>query len=439
MNKIGFISLGCSKNLVDTEIMIGICQENGFTITNRIADAEIVVINTCGFIDDAKEEAISAILDTANYKTTGKLKKLVVTGCMAQRYKEEILRELPEVDILIGVDEFPNIVQHIKKDAGCFVGGNTAPYPENMPRVLTTPPFRAYLKIAEGCDNHCTYCAIPAIRGPYRSRKMESVLAEAQTLYDRGVKELSVIAQDTTRYGKDLYGVPKLPELLKKLSQIGFPWIRLYYTYAEMIDEALLDVFSACPNIVPYLDIPIQHIDNRVLKQMGRRDTKESITALLETIRGRLPLVTLRTSLIVGFPGEDDAAFRALCDFVKTGVFNRIGVFKYSPEDGTPASRLPHQIPESVKQKRYETLYAIAKEVSQKACKDKIGSVFTVLTEGFEDLFYVGRTKGDGADIDGKVYFTSEKELQPGTFADVKIIAAEEYDMIGEVVNEHTK
>ncbi len=434
MNKIGFISLGCSKNLVDTEIMIGLCKEKGYTIVSAPEEADAIIINTCGFIDDAKEEAIAAILDTARLKTEGKLQKLVVTGCLVQRYKDAILEELPEVDLIVGVDEFPKIADLLESSTGNAVSGNTAPYPEGTPRILTTPPFMAYLKIAEGCDNHCTYCAIPSIRGPYRSRKMEDVLSEAKGLYEKGVKELSVVAQDTTRYGEDLYGVPRLAELLKALAEIGFPWIRLFYTYADRIDDALLDVMANYENILPYLDIPIQHIDNTVLRRMGRKDTVEGIRTLLQKIRKKLPGAVLRTSLIVGFPGETEEAFTSLCDFVKSGAFDRTGVFKYSPEEGTPAARLPDQIEEETKQRRYATLMEIAQSVSENACKAKIGSTFSVLCEGFSDMFYVGRTYGDGAEIDGKVYFTSEQEIEPGTFVNVRILASEEYDIIGEVI-----
>ncbi len=419
--------------------MIGVCRENGFTIVKTPEQADIIVINTCGFIDDAKEEAIAAILDAAELKKSGSLQKLVVTGCLAQRYKTDILEEMPEVDLLIGVDEFPRIAALLKEGSGCAVSGNTAPYPEGLPRVLTTPSYMAYLKISEGCDNHCTYCAIPSIRGPYRSRRMEDIINEAQQLFESGVKELSVVAQDTTRYGTDLYGAPKLAALLTALSDIGFPWVRLFYTYAELIDDALLDVMASRENIVPYLDIPVQHIDNTVLRRMGRRDTSEGIRDLLAKIRKRLPNATLRTSLIVGFPGEDEAAFEALCDFVKSGAFDRIGVFRYSPEEGTPAAKLPDQIDEETKERRHETLMHIAQEVSQNACKSKIGTVQTVLTEGFSDMFYVGRTAGDGPEIDGKVYFTSEAELSPGTFTKVRILASEEYDIIGEVTHECSK
>jgi len=439
MNKIGFISLGCSKNLVDTEIMIGLCKEKGYTIVNNPQEAEAIIINTCGFIDDAKEEAISVILDTASLKEDGNLQKLIITGCLVQRYKEEILNEFPEVDLIVGVDEFPRIADLLEDENGCVVSGNAALYPEGLPRVLTTPPYMAYLKIAEGCNNHCTYCAIPSIRGPYRSRRMEDVLDEARSLFESGVKELCVVAQDTTRYGTDLYGESRLANLLSSLSDIGFPWIRLFYTYAECIDDALLDVIASRENIVPYLDIPIQHIDDTVLRRMGRRDTAEGIQKLIAKIRRKLPEAVLRTSLIVGFPGESEAAFSALCDFVKSGAFDRIGVFRFSPEEGTAASKLPNQIDEDTKKSRHQSLMSIAQEVSKEACKRKIGTVQTVLTEGFSDLFYVGRTSGDGPDIDGKVYFTSQEELAPGTFAKVRILHAEEYDIIGEYVNEHTK
>ena len=433
MHKIGFISLGCSKNLVDTEIMIGLCKEKGYEIVNSPEEADAIIINTCGFIDDAKEEAISAILDAAKLKEEGKLQKLIVTGCLAQRYKDAVLEEMPEVDLLVGVDEFPRIASLLGNETGAFVTGNTAPYPESAPRVLSTPSFMAYLKIAEGCDNHCTYCAIPSIRGPFRSRKLEDILAEAKALYESGVRELSVVAQDTTRYGVDLYGKSALPTLLKELAQIGFPWIRLFYTYADSITDELLDIMASYKNILPYLDIPIQHIDNTVLRRMGRKDTAEGIKNLISKVREKLPDAVLRTSIIVGFPGETEEAFAALCDFVKTGAFDRMGVFKFSPEDGTPAAKLPDQIDDEIKSTRHETLYNIARTVSEEALKKKIGTVQEVLCEGFSDMFYVGRTRGDGAEIDGKVYFTSAEEILPGSFVKVRILAAEEYDIIGEV------
>lgn len=433
MNKIGFISLGCSKNLVDTEIMIGLCHEAGLKIENDPQKAEVIIINTCGFIDSAKEEAIDTILEIAKHKENGCLKKIIVTGCLVQRYKKEILDSFPEVDAIVGVDEFPNIVRIIKSNNDFYVTGNEASYPENMPRILSTPSHRAYLKIAEGCDNHCTYCAIPSIRGPYRSRKMEDIIREAQTLYQNGVKELSVIAQDTTYYGIDIYGKPSLSLLLENLSDIGFPWIRIFYTYAERIDDALLDIIAKRENLLPYFDIPIQHIDNSVLKRMGRKDTQESILRLLNKIKSKLPDATLRTSLIVGFPGETEEAFSSLYNFVKTGYFDRIGIFAYSAEDGTAAARLPDQIAEDVKMERYDLLKSLTREISEKACKEKIGIVLPVLCEGFEDLFYVGRSPSDGADVDGFVYFTAEDEISPGTITDVKIIASEEYDLIGVV------
>jgi len=440
MNKrIGFISLGCSKNLVDTEIMIGLCQEAGFVVETESKLAEIIVINTCGFIDSAKEEAIETILDTAKLKKSGMLKKIVVTGCLVQRYKEDILNEFPEVDCIIGIDEFPNIVNILNQERKYVVSGNQALYPETSPRILSTPSYRAFLKISEGCNNKCTYCAIPSIRGPYRSRKIEDVLKEAATLFNNGVKELSVIAQDTTYYGYDLYGKNELPYLLEKLSEIGFPWIRIFYTYAERIDDTLLEVIEKHENILPYLDIPIQHIDNSILRKMGRKDTRESILNLLNKLKKKIPEITLRTSLIVGFPGETEEAFISLCEFVNLGLFDRIGVFKYSPEEGTPASRLPDQIDDETKELRYNKLMEIANTISQKACEKKIGTYQQVICEGFEDLFYIGRSTGDGVDVDGLVYFTSKDEIAPGSIVNVKILAAEEYDLIGVVENEYTE
>ncbi|MDD6308722.1 MAG: 30S ribosomal protein S12 methylthiotransferase RimO, partial [Clostridia bacterium] len=436
MSKIGFISLGCSKNLVDTEIMIGLAEEKGHEIVTNPREASILIINTCGFIDDAKTEAIEVILEHAAYKKIGKLSKLIVTGCLAQRYKDEIIQELPEVDMVIGVDEFPSIMSLLEKDHGVFVRGNEAPYPEGLPRHRTTPPYLGYLKIAEGCDNHCTYCAIPAIRGSYRSRPMDAILEEARNMYAEGVQELCIIAQDTTRYGTDLNPPTTLANLLDALADVGFPWIRVFYTYADRIDKSLLQVIAKRENIVKYLDIPVQHISDSVLRRMGRRDTEASIKELLHLIRCVIPDVTLRTSLIVGFPGETEADFRQLCNFVASGAFERIGIFRFSPEEGTAAEKLPDQIPDEIKESRYNTLMKIAQKVSKDALKEKIGKIETVLTEGFSDLFYVGRSTGDGPDIDGKVYFTSVREHLPGDFVQVKILHTEEYDLIGEMTDE---
>ncbi len=439
MSNVGFISLGCSKNLVDTEIMIGLVEKAGHTIVNAPDKAEILIINTCGFIDAAKEEAIDTILENAAYKTKGCLRKLIVTGCLAQRYRDEIIKEMPEVDMVVGVDEFTRIATLLEEEGGVFVSGNSAPYPENMPRVRTTPHYMAYLKIAEGCDNRCTYCAIPAIRGPYRSRPMAEILKETNALYQDGVQEICVVAQDTTRYGSDLEDSPCLSDLLIALSDIGFPWIRLFYTYADRIDDKLLHTIRTHKAILPYLDIPIQHISDSVLRRMGRRDTESSIRALLSKIRSEIPNATLRTSLIVGFPGETETDFQKLCSFVEEGIFDRLGVFIYSPEDGTPAARLTMQVDDEVKERRFHTLMSLAKKVSEKNRRAKIGTVENVLTEGFSDMFYVGRGAGDGPEVDGKIYFTSREEIQPGTFVPVRILAAEEYDLIGENENERTE
>lgn len=428
---IGFVSLGCSKNLIDTESMIALVKEAGYTVVSEKEEADIIIINTCGFIDDAKEEAINEILETAQYKE-GRLKKLIVTGCLAQRYSKEIEAELPEVDKIVGIGSFQDIVKIIEEEGKLFIGDVETQYKE-LDRVRSTPPYTAYLKIAEGCDNHCTYCAIPAIRGKYRSRKMEDILAEAEKMVAEGVSEINIIAQDTTRYGIDLYGESKLAELMDKLAKLDFKRIRVLYTYPELISDKLIDVFLNNDNIVKYFDIPLQHISDGVLKRMGRQSNKESTYALIDKIRNKVPGVTLRTSLMVGFPGETEQDFEELCEFVKHARFDRMGVFRYSREEGTPAYRLPGQLDEEIKQSRYDTLMSIQNEISAQANSLMTGKVVEVLVEGFtDDYLYVGRSAADAPEIDGNVYFGSEREIAPGEYVMIKILGAEEYDLMGE-------
>ncbi len=429
---IGFVSLGCSKNLIDTESMIALVKEAGYNIVSDKESADIIIINTCGFIDDAKEEAINEILETAKYKEEGKLKKLIVTGCLAQRYSKEIETELPEVDKIVGVGSFQDIVKIIEDEGKLFVGEVEKSYKE-LDRVRSTPHYTAYLKIAEGCDNHCTYCAIPAIRGKYRSRKMEDILAEAEKMVAEGVTEVNIIAQDTTRYGIDLYGESKLAELMSRLAKLNFKWIRVLYTYPELISDELINVFKENDNILNYFDIPLQHVSDGVLKRMGRQSDKKSIYALLDKIRGEIEDVTLRTSLMVGFPGETDEDFEELCEFVKYARFDRMGVFKYSREEGTPAYKLQNQVDEDIKQQRFDRLMSIQNQISAERNMRCMGKTVEVLAEEFTDEYlYAGRSRADAPDIDGRVYFGSEREIAPGEYVRVKILGAEEYDLMGE-------
>jgi len=429
---IGFVSLGCSKNLIDTESMIALVKEAGYNIVSDKESADIIIINTCGFIDDAKEEAINEILETAKYKEEGKLKKLIVAGCLAQRYSKEIETELPEVDKIVGIGSFQDIVKIIEDEGKLFVGEVEKSYKE-LDRVRSTPPYTAYLKIAEGCDNHCTYCAIPAIRGKYRSRKMEDILAEAGKMVAEGVTEVNIIAQDTTRYGIDLYGESKLAELMSSLAKLNFKWIRVLYTYPELISDELINVFKENDNILNYFDIPLQHVSDGVLKRMGRQSDKKSIYALLDKIRGEIEDVTLRTSLMVGFPGETDEDFEELCEFVKYARFDRMGVFKYSREEGTPAYKLQNQVDEDIKQQRFDRLMSIQNQISAERNMRCMGKTVEVLAEEFTDEYlYAGRSRADAPDIDGRVYFGSEREIAPGEYVRVKILGAEEYDLMGE-------
>lgn len=433
--KIGFVSLGCNKNLVDTEVMLGLLCEDGFAITSDPAEADVLIVNTCAFIDSAKEESINTILELAQYKAR-RCKLLVVAGCLAQRYSDEIRAELPEVDVVVGVGSCEEIVRAVREGLKgkreTLLAPLDSPQRDHLPRLQTTPPYTAYLKIAEGCDNRCTYCAIPMIRGRYRSRAMDEVLREAQEMVARGVKEIIVVAQDTTRYGLDRYGEKRLPELLRGLCAIeGVLWVRVHYCYPEEIDEALLDVFCAEGKLLPYFDIPVQHASNRVLHRMNRRTTREDLEALIFEIRRRLPDAILRTSLIVGFPGETEEEFLELCDFCRTVKFDRAGVFAYSQEEGTPAARLPDQIDEETKARRLEALMEICREASQQQNERRLGTVTTVLTEGFAENLYVGRSYGESIEVDPSIYFGAEREIAAGETVSVRLLAAEDYDLFG--------
>lgn len=435
--KIGILSLGCSKNLVDTENMLGLLKENGYSFTDSGDEADILIVNTCGFIASAQEESTEAILECAEYKKNGRLKLLIVTGCLAQRYRDDILKEIPEVDAVVGTGHYHEIVSVIDNAFSKRVSCCDAPEKSDLsllPRVQSTPKWTAYLKIAEGCDNHCTYCVIPALRGPYRSRPMEVLLKEANELAEKGVKELIVIAQDTSCYGKDLYGEVRLPELLKALCEIsGIEWIRVHYCYPEAITDELLEVLATEPKIAKYLDIPVQHSEDAVLKKMGRPTTRDAMLSLFDKMREKIPSLVLRTSIIVGFPGETEEEFAALCDFIEKVRFDHLGVFAYSKEDGTPAARLPEQIDEDVKEARREQLMLKQQQFVSERLDKMIGETYEVLVEGFdtETPYYYGRLKTQSPDVDGLVYFTSPEEVAYGSIVSVKIVEHEAYDLIG--------
>ena len=432
---VGFVSLGCSKNLVDTEMMIGLFKNNNFKIVNNPKEAEIIVINTCGFIEPAKQEAINTILEMSEYKNK-KCKYLIVMGCLVERYKKDLQKLLPEVDLFLSIKEYEKAWDEISKLINIPEEGKYTNM-EYLEREISTGNNMAYLKIAEGCSNRCTYCAIPAIRGPFESRKIEDVLKEAEQLAKKGVKELVVIAQDTTKYGIDLYGKPRLAELLEKLCKIdGFKWIRFLYAYPETITDELIEVVKNNEKICNYFDIPIQHISNSVLKKMNRKSNEESIKELIKKIRKEIPNVIIRTSLIVGFPGETEDDFQKLCEFVKIAKFDRMGAFTYSKEDGTPAEKLPNQIHGNTKKARYNKIMKIQKEISDRKGKEKIGKTYEVLVENksFDEKYLVGRTYMDVPDEDGVVYIESRDTSLIGKFIKVEITDYSDYDLIGKIL-----
>ncbi len=438
--KIGMVSLGCPKNQVDAEMMLARLEDAGFQIVDDPYEAELVIVNTCGFIEDAKREAIDSILEMAQLKEDGTLKALVVTGCLAQRYQQEVLEEIPEIDALIGIGANGDIV---KVCEAALEGAAQPSFPprEAMPlegrRVLTTPPYWAYLKIADGCSNCCSYCAIPGIRGPFRSRRMERIVEEAQELAASGVKELILVAQDTTRYGEDLYGALMLPELLTRLCQVeGIEWIRLLYCYPERITDALLETIAREPKVLHYLDIPLQHCDAQILRRMNRSGSRESLAALIAKIRAQIPDIVLRTTVMTGFPGEDEAAFTELAEFVKEQRFDRLGCFAYSQEEGTAAAAFPDQVNEEVKQHRAELILQDQYDIVEANNRARIGKTFRAVVEDYDAYTdsYTGRTWMDAPEIDGTVRFTCGYPLNDGDFVDVEIFDVSDYDLIGEVV-----
>ena len=437
-----FISLGCDKNLVDSENMLGILHENGYRITSEEQDADIIIVNTCCFINDAKTESINTILEMSEYKKSGKAKALIVTGCLAERYKEDILKEIPEVDALLGTTSFTQILKVVEeitdgKQHSHFEDLDLLPKSAGK-RLLTSGTYSAYLKIAEGCDKHCTYCIIPKVRGNYRSVPMEDLLQEAQYLADQGVRELILVAQETTLYGKDLYGQVKLSELLHKLCQIaGIEWIRILYCYPEEITDELIETMKTEPKICRYLDIPIQHASDRILKLMGRRTTKADLVGIIDKLRKNLPDIALRTTLITGFPTETEEEHAELLEFVKEMCFERLGVFTYSKEDNTPAAALKPQIPAKVKKQRQKEIMKLQQSLSFERTAGLIGKTFEVLIEGRvtqEENVFIGRTTMDAPQVDGFFFAASEEELISGSLIKAAVTGAKGYDLVGEIV-----
>ena len=439
--KILFISLGCDKNLVDSEVMLGILADRGFEMTDTEDDADIIIINTCCFINDAKEESINTILEMAEYKKTGPCKALIVTGCLAQRYKQEIVDEIPEVDAVIGTSKYDEIFDAVDQalKGSHFLDVDDLDRLPSVPgkRILTTGGHYAHLKIAEGCDKHCTYCIIPKIRGNYRSVPMEQLLAEAASLAEEGVKELILVAQETTLYGVDLYGKKSLHILLKELAKIkGIRWIRILYCYPEEIYPELIETIKNEKKVCHYLDMPIQHASDAILKRMGRRTTKAQLKETVSLLRKEIPDIVLRTTLIAGFPGETQEQHEELMEFVDEMEFERLGVFAYSPEENTPAASMPDQIPEEIKEERRDAILELQQEIAFDKAADMVGRTLYAMIEGkvADEPAYVARTYADSPDIDGYVFVNTGEMLMSGDFVKVKITGSAEYDLIGELV-----
>ena len=441
------ISLGCDKNLVDTEMMLGLLNRDGYTFTDDEYEADVIVINTCCFIGDAKEESVNTILEMAQRKIDGNCKALIVTGCLAQRYKQEIIDEIPEVDGILGTSTYDEISNVLKGALGgeepvsCFHDLDILPETETD-RILTTGGHYAFLKIAEGCDKHCTYCIIPTLRGNYRSVPMEKLVKEAEKLAEKGVKELILVAQETTLYGVDLYEKKSLPELLKKLCKIsGIQWIRIQYCYPEEITDELIAAIKEEDKICRYLDMPIQHASDRILKRMGRRTSKEQLKDIINRLRSEIPDIALRTTLISGFPGETEEDHEELMDFVDEMEFERLGVFAYSAEEDTPAAEFPDQVPQEIKEERRDAIMELQQEISIEHSQSMVGKTLEVMIEGkvADENAYVARTYMDGPGVDGMIFVQTGEELMSGNFAKIRVTGAMEYDLIGELENEFTE
>lgn len=440
MTKVGFISLGCCKNLVDTEVMLYNLHAAGFEITPNEEEAEIIVINTCGFIESAKQEAIENILDAASLKEWGKCRHIIATGCLVERYREEVMREMPEIDALVGIGSLDDIAEackavmrgekyiSFKNKETSSLGGD---------RIITTGPYSAYIKVSEGCDNLCTYCAIPLIRGKHRSRPIEDIVKEAKDLEAMGVKEINLIAQDTTRYGLDLYGEYSLARLVRAITEeTSIPWIRMLYCYPDKITDELINELRNNDRLLKYMDIPVQHIADPVLKRMNRHGGKDLIIDAIKRLREGVPGIILRTTAMVGFPGETEEDFAELCEFVKETRFDRFGAFTFSPEEGTVAAEMDGQIDEQVKQDRYDCLMQTQLTVAEEKTAERVGSRLTVLCEGYDKIseVYHGRSFADAPDVDGRVYFKSSKHIPSGEFVEVQITEALDYDLVGEAI-----
>ena len=440
-NTVGMVSLGCAKNRVDAEMMLSTLKNAGYKLVEEAAMADVAIINTCGFIESAKQESIDEILELAALKKEGKIKAIIATGCLAERYKEQMMKELYEIDAVVGIGANEQIADIVKK---VLDKNRVEVFPDkcNLPleggRIQSTAYYYAYLKIAEGCDNHCTYCAIPMIRGKYRSREIDNIVAEAETLAKKGVKELIVIAQDTTKYGVDLYGEYKLAELLRRVCKVeGIEWVRVLYCYPECITDELIDVFAQEDKLLKYIDMPLQHCNGDVLKRMGRKGNREELTSLIKKLRERIPNLTLRTTFITGFPGETEEQFEELCEFANEIKFERMGCFPYSQEEDTPAARLPEQIDEDVKERRAEILMDNQQIIMQKNCEKLLDTEIEVVVEGFDRYAecYFGRSKADAPEVDGKVFFTvSGKKPVQGDIIKVKVTDFLDCDPIGEMV-----
>ncbi len=439
--KILFISLGCDKNLVDTEVMLGLLASRGYEMTDDENEADIIVINTCCFIHDAKEESIQNILEMAEYRKTGKVKALIVTGCLAERYRQEIMDEIPEVDEVLGTTAYDRILDAVDealagRHSVMLSDIDALPLPDTR-RLVTTGGHFAYLKIAEGCDKHCTYCIIPKIRGNYRSVPMERLIKEAEYLAEQGVKELILVAQETTLYGKDLYGEKSLHRLIRELCRIrGIRWIRILYCYPEEITDELIQVMKEEPKVCHYLDLPIQHASDTILKRMGRRTSKQELIDIVGKLRREIPDICLRTTLITGFPGETQEQHEELAEFVDEMEFDRLGVFTYSPEEGTPAAAMPDQIDEEIKEERQAELMELQQEIAFDNAENMIGREMLVMIEGkvADENAFVGRTYRDAPNVDGLIFINTDEELISGDFAKVKVTGALDYDLIGELI-----
>ena len=441
--KVGMVSLGCDKNRIDSEILLGTIS-NEYEITNNPKEADIIIVNTCGFIEKAKQESINTILEMAEYKRNYKCKLLIATGCLTQRYGKELKSLMPEIDIMLGVNDYKKIHNLIKEFISKHKTSLEVSYSDSNinegERILTTASQTAYLRIAEGCNNFCTYCIIPKIRGKFRSRSMENILKEAESLSRQGVKEIILVAQDTTLYGSDIYGEKKLHILLREMAKIeGIEWIRVLYCYPEEIYEELIDEIAINKKVVKYLDLPIQHISNKILKRMGRKTSKEDIIEKINLIRSKIKGVTLRTSLIVGFPGEEEEDFEELKDFLKEYKLDKVGVFTYSREEGTPAAKMENQIDEEIKKEREKTLMIIQKGISKEINELKINNIYDILIEGYNGEYYFGRNYEMIPEVDGKVFFKSENKIEIGEIVNVQIKRCTDYDLVGVVYDESCK